>query len=121
MANSVRGEVLLEMAGRHFTLKPTFESIIDIESRLGGVVALAMRASKGEYGLKDITTVIWCTLNHLGSDKPSYENIGQMILDTGLVPASNAMKDILTSVLGGGTVETGSPEKQRLPIGAQGR
>ena len=111
MANSVRGEVHLELAGRQFTLKPSFESIIEIESRLGGVVALALRASKGDYGLKDITTVIWCTLSYLGADKPSYENIGQMVLEAGLVPASHAMKDILTAILGGGAVESGSPEK----------
>lgn len=121
MANVVRGEVHLEMAGRQFTLKPSFESIIEIESRLGGVVALALRASKGEYGLKDITTVIWCTLNYLGPDKPSYENIGQMVLEAGLVPASHAMKDILTAILGGGAVEAGPPEKLLPPTGAQGR
>lgn len=104
MAANLRGEVNVTLGDRCFVLRPSFSAIMDIEERLGGIVALALRASRGEYGLKDVATVICCTIRQSGNQRPTLDEIGELVLQVGLASAADAMKDILTVVLGGETV-----------------
>lgn len=104
MVANLRGEVNVTLGERRFILRPSFSAIMDIEERLGGIVALALRASRGDYGLKDVATVIWCTIRQSESQKPTLDELGELVLQAGLASAADAMKDVLTAVLGGETV-----------------
>lgn len=101
MANRLRGESEITLGGITYRLRPTFAAIMEIEDRLGGVVPLAVRAARGEFGLKDLTVIVWATLNAVEGQKLELAVVGDLILARGIAESTPIVRDVLTQVLGG--------------------
>lgn len=101
MANRLRGEVDIMLDGQSYCLRPTFAAIMEIEDRLGGVVPLAVRAAKGDFGLRDVSVVIWATLNAVDGQAMTLDGVGNAVLAQGLAAATPAVRVLLTHILGG--------------------
>jgi len=70
---------------------------MDIEERLGGIIGLAVKAADGDFGLKEMTVIIWATM----ADQMNFEQVGELILSEGLAKASPVVRDLLTLCLAG--------------------
>jgi len=101
MVNRLRGESEITLGGATYRLRPTFAAIMEIEDRLGGVVPLAVRASRGEFGLKDLAVIVWATLNAVEGQKLELAVVGDLILARGIAETTPIVRDVLTQVLGG--------------------
>lgn len=101
MANRLRGESEITLGGVTYRLRPTFAAIMEIEDRLGGVVPLAVRAARGEFGLKDLTVIVWAALNAVEGQRLELAAVGDFILARGIAEITPIVRDVLTQVLGG--------------------
>ena len=101
-ANPLRGEVPLTLGGRVYVLRPSFAAIVAVEQRLGGVIALAVKGSKGELGLREMAALIFETMEKDGSGAPSEEEVGALILEEGLAAISPVVSALLAAILKGG-------------------
>lgn len=101
LPNGLRGEVAFEAGGRRFVLRPSFEALIEIETRLEtGLVELAERMTERRYGARELLVLI-----HAGARAadPSVREaeIGEAIAQAGLREASLAALAFLSRALGG--------------------
>ena len=101
-ANRLRGEVALTLGGCPHVLRPSFAAIVAIEERLGGMIGLAFKASKGELGVREMAVLIFETWEKGRIGAPSEGEIGEMILDEGLASVAPAVSALLAAVLTGG-------------------
>lgn len=92
-----RNSVIMTLCGAEYRLKPTFQAIMDIEERLGGIIGLAVKAADGDFGLKEMTVILWATME----DRVAFEQVGQMILTEGIAKVSPVVRDLLTLCLTG--------------------
>ncbi len=92
-----RNSVMMTLAGAEYRLKPTFQAIMDIEERLGGIVGLAVKAADGNFGLKEMAVIIWATM----TDRITFDQVGEMILNEGLATVSPVVRELLTLCLVG--------------------
>lgn len=92
-----RNSVIITLGGTEYRLKPTFQAIMDIEERLGGIIGLAVKAADGDFGLKEMTVIIWATME----DGLAFEQVGKLILSEGIAKASPVVRDLLTLCLVG--------------------
>ncbi|VAW03656.1 hypothetical protein MNBD_ALPHA01-2096 [hydrothermal vent metagenome] len=92
-----KNSVMISLGGAEYRLKPTFQAIMDIEERLGGIIGLAVRAADGDFGLKEMTVIIWATME----DRINFEQVGKLILSEGIAKASPVVRDLLTLCLVG--------------------
>jgi Phage tail tube protein, GTA-gp10 len=106
-ANSLRGEVALTLGGCPYVLRPSFAAIVAIEERLGGVIGLALKASKGELSLREMAVLIFETLEKHESDAPSEDEIGERILDDGLASVAPVVSALLAAILKGNRRDEG--------------
>ncbi|WP_321397390.1 gene transfer agent family protein [Emcibacter sp.] len=91
-------DVRLTLAGQEYVLRPTFQAIMEVEERLGGLLALTTKAADGEIGLREVAVILWATMQ----DRPDFEQVGKMIMEEGLVKSISAVRDILAICLTGG-------------------
>jgi hypothetical protein len=99
-ANSLKGEVEITFGAQRYVMRPSFAAIMAIEAELGGVVPLARRAAKGDFGLKDLTVIIREGLLAHGT-RLEQSAVGAMILTEGLANVAGPVRDFLTAVLSG--------------------
>ena len=92
-----RNSVIISLNGNEYRLKPTFQAIMDIEERLGGIIGLAVKAADGEFGLKEITVIIWATME----GDMNFEQVGELILSEGIAKVSPVVRELLTLCLVG--------------------
>lgn len=104
-ANSLKGEVEIRLGGERFVMRPSFAAIMAIEADLGGVVPLARRAARGDFGLRDLTVIVREGLNahaRAAGVKPfDADRVGAMILAEGIANVAGPVRDFLTAVLSG--------------------
>ncbi|MCF8473075.1 MAG: GTA-gp10 family protein [Emcibacter sp.] len=92
-----KNSIIVTLGGEEYRLKPTFQAIMDIEDRLGSIIALAVKASEGNMGLKEMTVIIWATMEQ----KINFEQVGNLLLSGGIVKISPTVRDLLTLCLVG--------------------
>ncbi len=92
-----KNSVMISLGGAEYRLKPTFQAIMDIEERLGGIIGLAVRAADGDFGLKEMTVIIWATME----ESLTFEQVGKLVLSEGIAKASPVVRDLLTLCLVG--------------------
>lgn len=93
----IKNSIILTLKGQQYRLKPSFQAIMDIEERLGGIVGLALRVSEGDIGLKEATVFIWACME----ERMPFEVVGAMILEEGLAQVSKTIEELLTICLAG--------------------
>ncbi|PCJ34736.1 MAG: hypothetical protein COA93_04460 [Alphaproteobacteria bacterium] len=94
---SFRNSVIITLSGAEYRLKPTFQAIMDIEDRLGGIIGLAVKAADGDFGFKEMTVIIWATME----EQMNFEDVGSLLLNEGVSRVSPVVRDLLTLCLVG--------------------
>jgi len=86
MANKQRGEVTLELAGKKYTLRPSFEAICELEDLLDkGIMEIVSILHSGNVRLKFIAAVIWAGMWGYDKDKtPTFIEVGELVMETGI-------------------------------------
>jgi len=79
---------------------------MDIEERLGGIIGLAVRAADGDFGLKEITVIIWAMME----ERMAFEQVGSLLLSEGITRASPVVRDLLTLCLVGMNDPANTPD-----------
>lgn len=92
-----KNSVFITLGDAEYRLKPTFQAIMDIEERLGGIIGLALKAADGDFGLKEMTVIIWATME----GDMTFEQVGNRVLSQGIAKASPVVRDLLTLCLVG--------------------
>lgn len=84
---NIRGEVTAAICGKERTLKPSILALCEVEDQLGtSLVVLADRATKRDFRLRDMATVIAAGCKASGEAKPpTWQEVGEWILATGMV------------------------------------
>ena len=102
MANKQRGEVEVELGGKTWTMRPTFQSLCEIEDRTGvGITTLARRCYEGEFGVGPITAVLWAGIRAAHDDGPDYDEVGRLIVKEGISRfAAPALALLLAALIG---------------------
>jgi hypothetical protein len=98
-ANPLRGETRIAIAGREVLLRPSFENLVSAEEELGSLFALVERASGGALTLAEITGLLWHCI--ATEPRPLRAEVGNAVLDLGLVEATRPVRAILAQVLQG--------------------
>ena len=99
IANPLRGEATLAVAGVNHVLRPTFENLVLAEAELGSLFALVERAAGGALTLTEITALLWHCLPI--ETRPDRTAVGRAVLAMGLVSATAPVRAVLTQVLQG--------------------
>lgn len=103
MANSYRGEVTVSVAGRAYTLRPTFQILCEIEERIGLTLPQLLRrvAAKGLLA-SEILMLLALATRHDGSRPFESEVFLNMPADeVDLHPLMPALARLLLGALGG--------------------
>jgi hypothetical protein len=120
MANRERGEVSVEVEGKAYTLRPTFDAICELETRSGkGIEDLLADIESGR--LSGLRLAIWCLLQDQHSDEiRELKDASQWIERAGGVDVIFAhlaqMRDLNTAPASGKR-GTGNPRKAQAGTG----
>ncbi len=110
MAEKMRNEVVIKLAGQDRVMRATFAAIRGIENDLRtNIVPLLGRFANGDIGMHQTAVVIYNGLKGYEDTRLSVEQIGDAILDTGLnevmVPVIEFLKVALDGVTLGKSAE----------------
>ncbi|MDB5696060.1 MAG: hypothetical protein JWN21_1603 [Sphingomonas bacterium] len=100
MANELRGEVSLRVAGETLVLRPSFQALVAAEGELGPLFALVERAAEGRLALGEIVALFW----HCLRERPeglTRERLGEAVADAGLAAAMPSLRRLLQQILEG--------------------
>lgn len=98
-ANALRGEAQLTVGGRTVLLRPSFENLVAAEAEIGSLFALVERASDGALTITEACSLLWHCIDE--DPHPSREDVGQAVLESGLIEATKPVRAILAQVLQG--------------------
>ncbi|WP_114393235.1 gene transfer agent family protein [Oleisolibacter albus] len=105
MANPHAGEVSLTLAGRPYTMRPSFGAMVELEEALGcGVTDLASAIlAKGAATLRtsQMAAIIWAGLKGAGTEL-SRDEVGTLVVQTGLAACIHPASQLLANMLTGG-------------------
>ncbi|TNE49840.1 MAG: gene transfer agent family protein [Sphingomonadales bacterium] len=90
---------MIKLAGRSYLLRPSFEALVLAEEELGSLFALVERAGEGALTLSEMASLLWHCLPD--GNRPSREQIGEAMLEMGLVKAAEPVRAILAQILKG--------------------
>ncbi len=111
--NKQRGEVAVRLNGHEYTMRPTFEALVEIEERLGaGLVPIARRFVDAQFGVREVSGILAAGIRGGGEKVPA--NLGELIVRQGVLSFSDAIGTFLTGALQGDSA--GKPE---APAGDQ--
>ena len=101
MANRVRGEVELSLAGTAYTLRPTYQAIAEVEDALGcGFIDIVSRLLERRIAVREMAVVIARFAQASGHSEASEEHIGRALVEDGpakaLVPLAGFLARTLT-------------------------
>jgi len=105
-------EVHLSLAGRSWTLRPTFRLIAAVEQATDrGCYALGLRIASGEAKLSEIAAALHAALRATAPDAPRLDEIGAALLEEGAAGVLAPLGDLLLRAFVGGRAwrEQGAP------------
>ncbi len=100
VANPVRGEAQLTLAGETLVLRPSFAALVAAEQELGPLFALVERAAAGGLALSELVALFW----HCRCDWPARfgrEAFAEALVAAGLASATPALRVLLGQILAG--------------------
>lgn len=95
----MRGECEFVTGADAYVLRPSFERLVAIEEEIGSLFALVERASQGALTLAEVTALIWHCIDN--PQRPPRSDVGEAVLERGLVSATQPVRAILGQVLQG--------------------
>ena len=114
--NQYKGEVKAQLGDKERVFRLTFESIVNIESRRNkSVIDLTTEMAKGKYSFKDLLIILHEGL--MGAkNNILQEAVGDMIMESGIVKASETAGIVLASAF------TGNQKDEKDPlVGAENK
>lgn len=100
MANPVRGEAALVVAGQPMVLRPSFAALVAAEEELGSLFALVERAGDGALTLSEMAALFWHCLPP--ADRPPRGDVGEAVIAMGVAQAIKPLRVLLGQILQGG-------------------
>lgn len=101
--NAIRGEIEIDLAGRKAVLRRSFSCLLEIEDGLGvGLVPLSARFMARAFGLREVAVIVQAGLKAAGEKPLALADLGEQILQTGLMKYSAPLSDFLLGALTGG-------------------
>lgn len=101
-ANKFRGEVNLSLGDSTLLLRPTYTAIAEWEDKAGaGTVQILYRLSASAYRLAELVAVV-AAAARAGGHKITDDQVGDMIVDHGVVEVVPAIAKMLANCLTGG-------------------
>lgn len=101
--NSDRNEVLLPVRGVPRVMRATWKAMQAIETELGvALVPLLDKLEKGEFGFREVSTVLFHGLEANQDHRMSREDIGELIQEEGLTTFSPYAVMLLAVAFHGG-------------------
>ena len=99
MANKLKGETTLNLAGKDYKARLTINAIMQIEDACNmGIIKLAQNMSEGDIRLSQIISVLTPALRGGGNDFQE-KDIINIVQDAGIVKATTAVANLLASSL----------------------
>ena len=107
--NQYKGEMKGKLGDKERTFKLTFESIVNIENRTGkSVIVLTTDMAQAKYTFKDLIVIL-----HEGllatNNKIVQEAVGDLVMQTGIVGASELAGNLLATAFTGESKEKSDP------------
>ena len=99
IANPMRGEIGLRIAGTDHVLRPSFQALVAAETEFGSLFALVERAAGGGLSIAEMAGLIWHCLP--AEARPDRDCIGDELLAIGLIEATRPVRAIFNQVLKG--------------------
>lgn len=99
VANSLRGEAEVTIAGQRHILRPTFAALVAAEEELGSLFAMVDRAAEGQLRLTELATLFWHCLAEQGG--LTREQLQDAVLDMELAACAKPLRAILHQILQG--------------------
>lgn len=100
VANPVRGEASLRVAGEMLVLRPSFAALVAAEGELGPLFALVERAAEGRLALGEMVALFW----HCLRERPeglTRDALGEAVAAQGLTAAMPALRVLLGQIMAG--------------------
>ena len=97
MANTVRGEVAITLAGQDYALRPTMRFIAEVEDAHGSLIALLRRLHDGTWMVSEVTSVIALALD--GDDGLGTDDIADAVHEAGPLPCAEQLTLLLSNAL----------------------
>jgi len=100
VANPMRGEASVRVAGEELVLRPSFGALVAAEEELGSLFALVERAAEGGLRLSEVAALFW----HCLRDRPAgvtREALGEAVVERGLAAAMPAVRALMAEVVRG--------------------
>jgi len=100
VANPVRGEASVRVAGEQLVLRPSFGALVAAEEELGSLFTLVERAAEEGLRLSEVAALFW----HCLRDRPAgvtREALGEAVVERGLAAAMPAVRALLAEVVRG--------------------
>lgn len=96
MANPMKGEKQIELGGESYKVRLTIDGMMAIEQACGmGIIALAQRMGDADISITNVITILHQALRG-GSNDVSIKDVTKIVGDAGVVPATQAVAEILT-------------------------
>jgi hypothetical protein len=117
-ANTVRGEVELDLAGTRFVLRPSYEAVEACETQTGMSLSdMALAADAGSLKLAQASIVVTEFIRAWGKETKSAsasavkrERIAKLIFEMGVMVALPRLAIVLLSAASGGVDVSGKPK-----------
>lgn len=78
--NRQRGEIEISLGGKAYILRPTFEAIAELESKLGiGINGLCTKVLENKHGMREVAALIHCGIVGGGEKKLSLNQVGELV------------------------------------------
>ncbi len=100
VANPVRGEASVVVAGLELVLRPTFAALVAAEAELGALFALVERAAGGGLTLAELAGLFWHCL-HERPEGLTRDTFSEGLAAGGLAAATPALRVLLGQILSG--------------------
>jgi hypothetical protein len=109
MAEALRNEVSIELAGETRTLRATFGALRGIEKDLGiNIVPLISKVTGVDVGVNEFATVIYHGLRGYDDTRLSLDAVGNAVMEVGLTALLAPVGDFLFKAMEG--VSAGKPK-----------
>ena len=117
MANPHRGEVKVTLAGKAYTMRPTFQALCEIEEQTGvGLAVQLRRFGEGSFGVRDVAAILAAGIRATDRNAPGADEIGEIVVEEGLAPFVEPIGVFLAATVGvpgDGKARGGAPRARR--------
>lgn len=97
--NVHRGEVKIELEGRTLLMRPTFQSLVEIEQATGRpIMEVVRRFAERNFAFGDVTAVVAAGLKGAGAPVTN-ARVAEMVFNTGVLDAAMPASRLLFSIL----------------------